>query len=228
LEILLNSRATEVSKSGHAIRLEVAVDKGTRPIEASHLLVAGGRVPNTDALQLDAAGIVTDDKGYIRVNEKLETNVAGIYALGDIKGGPAFTHISYDDFRILRSNLIEKGNATSKDRLVPYTVFIDPQLGRVGITETQAREAKLNFRVFKMPMSRVARALEVDESRGFMKALVDQNTGQILGAAVLGIEGGEIMSQLQLAMMGKLSYEVLKNAVFAHPTLAESLNNLFS
>lgn len=228
LEVLLNSRAEKVSKTGGTIHVDVAAGKEIRTIEASHVLVASGRVPNTDSLQLDAAGVNTDGRGYIRVNDQLETNVSGVYALGDIKGGPAFTHISYDDFRILKTNLIEKGSATTRDRLVPYTVFIDPQLGRVGITEIEARRAKLNFRVFKMPMTRVARALEVDESRGFMKALVDQDTEQILGAAVLGIEGGEIMTQLQLAMMGKLSYKVLKNAVFAHPTLAESLNNLFS
>jgi len=228
LDVLLNSRAEKVSKSGDTIHVDVATGKGMRPIEGSHLLVASGRVPNTDSLRLDAAGIVTDNDKYVRVNEKLETNVGGVYALGDIKGGPAFTHISYDDFRILRSNLIEKGSATTKDRLVPYTVFIDPQLGRVGITEIEARRAKINFRVFKMPMSRVARALEIDETRGFMKAIVDQDTEQILGATVLGVEGGEVMTQLQLAMMGRLSYKVLKNAIFAHPTLAESLNNLFS
>lgn len=228
LEVLLDSRAERVSKSGGTIYVDVAAGKKIRTIEGSHLLVASGRAPNTDSLQLDVAGIITDKDGYVRVNEKLETNASGVYALGDIKGGPAFTHISYDDFRILRSNLIEKGTATTKDRLIPYTVFIDPQFGRVGMSEIEARHAKLNFRVFKMPMSRVARALEIDETRGFMKAIVDQDTEQILGAAVLGVEGGEVMTQLQLAMMGKLSYKVLKNAVFAHPTLAESLNNLFS
>jgi pyruvate/2-oxoglutarate dehydrogenase complex dihydrolipoamide dehydrogenase (E3) component len=191
------------------------------------LLIATGRVPNTEKLNLSAAGIATDDRGFIKTNSKLETNVAGVYAMGDIKGGPAFTHISYDDFRILRSNLLEKGSATTDGRVVPYTVFIDPQLGRVGMTETEARAQNQKIRVAKMPMTYVARALEVAESRGFMKAVVDAETNQILGAAVLGIEGGEVMSQLQLAMMGKLPYPVLRDAVFAHPTLAESLNNLF-
>ena len=162
------------------------------------------------------------------MNDRLETTASGIYALGDIKGGPAFTHISYDDFRIIRTNLIEKGHASTEGRLVPYTLFIDPQLGRIGTTESEARAQNKNIRVAKMPMTGVARALEVDETRGFMKAVIDDATGQILGAAVLGIEGGEIMAMLQLAMMGKLPYTTLRNAVFAHPTLAESLNNLFA
>jgi pyruvate/2-oxoglutarate dehydrogenase complex dihydrolipoamide dehydrogenase (E3) component len=158
----------------------------------------------------------------------LETNVAGIYALGDIKGGPAFTHISYDDFRILRANLIEKGSASTEGRLVPYTVFMDPQLGRIGLTETEARAQNQQIRVAKMPMNYVARALEVDETRGFLKAVVDAETNQILGAAILGIEGGEIMAMLQIAIMGRLPFTALRDGIFAHPTLAESLNNLFT
>jgi pyruvate/2-oxoglutarate dehydrogenase complex dihydrolipoamide dehydrogenase (E3) component len=161
------------------------------------------------------------------VNSKLETNVPGIFALGDIKGGPAFTHISYDDFRILRTNLIEKGNASTDGRMVPYTLYIDPQLGRIGLTESEARAQNKKVRVARMPMTSVARALETDETRGFMKALVDPSTDQILGAAILGLEGGEIMSILEVAMMGKLPCSALHNATFAHPTLAESLNNLF-
>jgi pyruvate/2-oxoglutarate dehydrogenase complex dihydrolipoamide dehydrogenase (E3) component len=196
-------------------------------LSGSHLLVATGRIPNSDSLNTAAAGIATDERGFIPVNSRLETNVAGVYALGDIKGGPAFTHISYDDFRIIRTNLIEKGSAGTDGRLVPYTVFIDPQLGRVGLTETEARAQKRKIRVAKMPMTYVARAEEVDETRGFMKAIVDADTGQILGAVVLGTEGGEIMSMLQLAMMGKLPYTALYNAVFAHPNLSEALNNLF-
>jgi pyruvate/2-oxoglutarate dehydrogenase complex dihydrolipoamide dehydrogenase (E3) component len=227
IEVLLNTKAERVAREGSQIRLGVAVAGESRSLSGSHLLVATGRVPNSDSLQLAAAGVATDEGGFIRVNLKLETNVAGIYALGDIKGGPAFTHISYDDFRIIRTNLIEKGSASTDGRLVPYTVFIDPQLGRVGLTETQARAQNRKIRVAKMPMSYVARALEVDETRGFMKAIVDADTGQILGAAVLGLEGGEIMSMLQLAMMGKLPYTALYNAVFAHPNLSEALNNLF-
>jgi pyruvate/2-oxoglutarate dehydrogenase complex dihydrolipoamide dehydrogenase (E3) component len=228
IEVLLNSRATRVSKSGAQIHVTVGAGKEARTLEGSHLLVATGRRPNTDTLNLGAAGIATDERGFIKVNEKLETNVAGVYAIGDITGGPAFTHISYDDYRILRTNLIDKGNATTENRLVPYTVFIDPQLGRVGITEREAGARKKRFRVAKMPMSSVARALEVDETRGFMKAIVDSESEQILGAAVLGIEGGEIMSMLELAMMGRLPFTALRDGIFAHPTLSESLNNLFN
>jgi pyruvate/2-oxoglutarate dehydrogenase complex dihydrolipoamide dehydrogenase (E3) component len=229
IEVLLE---TNTLRAAHAadgrIELTVRTPAGERTLTGTHLLVATGRIPNSDWLNLAAAGVQTDKSGNIRVNERLETNVAGIYALGDIKGGPAFTHISYDDFRIIRTNLLEHGNASIHDRLVPYTVFIDPQLGRVGLTESEARAAGRNIRVARMPMNYVARALEVDESRGFMKAVVDADSGQILGCAILGIEGGEIMAMLEIAIMGKLPYTVLREAVFAHPTLAESLNNLFT
>jgi pyruvate/2-oxoglutarate dehydrogenase complex dihydrolipoamide dehydrogenase (E3) component len=229
IDVFLNTRVERVTKTSSQILL-IARNKTGEPLElqGSHLLVAAGRVPNTEALNLIAAGIATDNRRFIKVNSKLETSTPGVYALGDINGGPAFTHISYDDFRILRTNLIDKGTATTEGRLLPYTIFIDPQLGRIGVTEAQAREQNKNVRVAKMPMSSVARALEVDESRGFMKAIVDAGTDQILGAAVLGIEGGEIMSMLQLAMMGKMSFTTLRDAIFAHPTLAESLNNLFT
>jgi pyruvate/2-oxoglutarate dehydrogenase complex dihydrolipoamide dehydrogenase (E3) component len=228
IQVLLAARAEKVSRSRSKLFLKLRIAEKSRNLEGTHLLVATGRVPNSDTLNLAAAGIATDDRGFIRVNEKLETNVSGVFGLGDIKDGPAFTHISYDDFRIIRSNIIEKGNATIANRLLPYTVFIDPQFARIGISELEAKAQGCAVRVAKMPMRYVARALEVDETRGFMKALVDPSSGQILGAAVLGIEGGEIMAQIQLAMMGKLPYTVLKDAIFAHPTLAESLNNLFS
>jgi pyruvate/2-oxoglutarate dehydrogenase complex dihydrolipoamide dehydrogenase (E3) component len=229
LEVLLETKPVRVARTPDgSIALTVQSGSGERTLTGSHLLMAAGRVPNTDWLNLEAAGIETDKHGFIKVNERLETNVPGIYALGDIKGGPAFTHISYDDFRIIRTNLLEHGNASTRDRLVPYTVFIDPQLGRVGISETEARAQGRNIRVAKMPMDYVARALEVDELRGFMKAIVDAETKQILGAAILGIEGGEIMAMLEVAMMGKVPYTTLRDAIFAHPTLAESLNNLFS
>jgi pyruvate/2-oxoglutarate dehydrogenase complex dihydrolipoamide dehydrogenase (E3) component len=228
IQIHLNSKVEKVSRSRNRITATFRTAGKSRKAEGTHLLVATGRVPNSDTLNLPAAAIATDARGFIPVNERLETSAKDIFALGDIKGGPAFTHISYDDFRILRTNLIEKGSATTINRLVPYTVFIDPQLGRIGLTEAEARAQNLAIRVAKMPMNYVARALEVDESRGFMKAIVDANTNQILGAAVLGFEGGEIMGQLQIAMMGQLPYTTLRDAVFAHPTLAESLNNLFS
>jgi pyruvate/2-oxoglutarate dehydrogenase complex dihydrolipoamide dehydrogenase (E3) component len=229
IEILLETTVSHVGQSlVGGIEMVVQTAGAERNLTGSHLLVAAGRVPNTDWLNVEAAGIETDKHGFIRVNDRLETNVPGIYALGDIKGGPAFTHISYDDFRIIRTNLLEHGNASIRDRLVPYTVFIDPQLGRVGLSETEARASGRAIRVAKMPMNYVARALEVDESRGFMKAIVDAESGQILGCAILGIEGGEIMAMLEIAMMGKLPYTLLRDGVFAHPTLAESLNNLFT
>jgi len=229
VEVLLETDAVRAEQSDGAIRLKVrtSTDGAERTLTGSHLLVAAGRIPNTDRLDLAAAGVATDQHGYIKVNERLETNVPGVYALGDVKGGPAFTHISYDDWRIIRTNLLEGGNATTTGRLVPYTVFIDPQLGRVGLTETEARTRGYSIRVARLPMNYVARALEVDESRGFMKAVVDANTGQILGYACLGIEGGELMNMVEIAMLGKVPYPVLKEAIFAHPTLGESLNNLF-
>jgi pyruvate/2-oxoglutarate dehydrogenase complex dihydrolipoamide dehydrogenase (E3) component len=229
IEVLLNARATGVTKERAKIRVTVSMEMSneSRDLDGSHLLVATGRTPNTDSLNVSAAGVGIDKRGYIQVNSKLETNVPGIFALGDIKGGPAFTHISYDDFRILRTNLIEKGSASTDGRMVPYTLYIDPQLGRIGLTESEARAQNKKVRVARMPMTAVARALETDETRGFMKALVDPSTDQILGAAILGLEGGEIMSILEVAMMGKVPCDVLHNATFAHPTLAESLNNLF-
>ena len=223
--VLLN--ATTMRASG-AVELQVSVDGGIRSVKGSHLLVATGRVPNTETLDLKAVGIAMDARGYVRVNEYLETNVDGVYALGDVKGGPAFTHISYDDYRIVKANLLDGGKRTTRRRFVPYTLFIDPQLGRVGLTEAEARKRKGKIRVAKMPMTSVARAIETDETRGFMKIVVDAKTERILGAAVLGIEGGETMSAIQIAMMGGLKYTDLQNATLAHPTLAESLNNVFS
>jgi pyruvate/2-oxoglutarate dehydrogenase complex dihydrolipoamide dehydrogenase (E3) component len=229
ITVLLNADPLRVEqrRAGH-IQLAVQGPDGERTVRGSHLLIAAGRRPNSDGLNLGAAGVETDGHGYIVVNERLETTGAGIYALGDVKGGPAFTHISYDDFRIIRTNLLEGGQATTKDRYVPYTVFIDPQLGRVGLSEAEARAQQRTVRVARIPMTYVARALETDETHGFMKAVVDAGTGQILGCAVLGIEGGEIMAMLQIAMLGRLPYTVLREATFAHPTLAEALNTLFS
>ncbi len=227
IEVLLEGRAEEVKREGTKIQVGVRKGEDLRMVEGTDLLVATGRTANTDTLNVAAAGIATDKHGFIHVNGKLETSAEGIFALGDIKGGPAFTHISYDDFRILRTNVIEKRMASTEGRMVPYTVFMDPQLGRVGMTEAEARASGRKIRVAKMPMNYVARALEMDEARGFMKAIVDGESEEILGAAVLGVEGGEVMSMLQVAMMGKLKYSELRDGVFAHPTLAESLNNLF-
>jgi len=224
IDILLNARAQEV-KPG--IALKVSIQGQTQLVEGSHLLVATGRVPNTAALNPAAGGIETDERGFIRANERLGTSAPGVYVIGDVKGGPAFTHISYDDYRILKANLLDGGDRTTRDRMVPYTVFMDPQLGRVGMTETEAKKSGRKIRVARMPMTSVARALEVDETRGLMKAIVDAETEEILGATVLGLEGGEVMSVFQMAMMGHLKWGVLHDAILAHPTLAESLNNLF-
>ena len=228
IEVLLQTDAerVEAARDG-GVRLTVRSGEEEHQITASHLLVGSGRTPNTDLLNLEAAGVETDEKGYVQVNERLETSAPGVYALGDMNGGPAYTHVSYDDFRVLRANLLEGGDRRTTDRITPYTVFIDPQLGRVGLSETQAFEQGRKIRVAKMPMSSVARALETAEPRGLMKAVVDAETDEILGAAILGLEGGEITAMLQIAMMGKLPYTALRDGVFSHPTLSESLNTLF-
>src|SRR5262249_12077617 len=184
IDVFLNSEVSAAAFEEGNIRLTVTSARGEQALTGSHLLVAVGRTPNTDRLNLKAAGIETDRRGFVKVNDHLETNVPGIYALGDVKGGPQFTHISYDDFRIIRANLIEKREATTRDRLVPNTVFMDPQLGRVGLSETEAREQGLSIRVAKLPMTSVARAIEMSETRGFIKAVVDANTQQIPGCAV--------------------------------------------
>lgn len=226
IKIMLNSEAVSV-ESKNGVILKVKVQNVEKEIHGSHILVAAGRKPNTDQLDLDEAGIETDQRGFVKVNEKLETSVSGIYAMGDVKGGPAFTHISYDDYRIIKSNLLESGNRTTHDRLIPYTVFIDPQLGRVGLSEAEARKRGYKIKIARMPMSYVARAIEMGETRGIMKVVLNANTDQILGCAVLGIEGGELMAILQMAMAGKIPFTKIRDEIFAHPTLAESLNNLF-
>jgi pyruvate/2-oxoglutarate dehydrogenase complex dihydrolipoamide dehydrogenase (E3) component len=229
IQVLLESSPLLAQPAANGkIELTVKTPQGQRSLIGSHLLLATGRAPNTERLNLAAAGIQVDKRGIIPVNERLETTTPGIYALGDVKGGPAFTHISYDDFRIIRTNLLQGGQASTQGRMLPYTAFIDPQLGRIGLSEEEAKEKGYAFCVAKMPMTHVARALEMDETRGFMKVLVDAKTDQILGAAILGVEGGEIMSVLQVAMMGHIPFTTLRDAVFAHPTLTESLNNLFT
>jgi pyruvate/2-oxoglutarate dehydrogenase complex dihydrolipoamide dehydrogenase (E3) component len=228
IETLLSTNTERVASSGGKVQMDITIPGERRTLEGTHLLVATGRVPNSDTLNLAVAGVETDARGFIRTNNRLETNVEGVYALGDIKGGPAFTHISYDDFRVIRANVIEKRDVTIDGRLVPYTMFIDPQLGHVGMHEFEARQAGRMVLVAKMPMSHVARALEMDESRGFMKAIVDAKTDELLGATVLGVEGGELMALLEMAMIGKVTCKALREGIFAHPTLAESLNNLFA
>ena len=245
LTIHLETSATSLSSSSsHPVELAVRPKAGGtgQTIHGSHILFAAGRVPNTDALDLAAAGIATDAKGYVKVSPQLQTSVPHVYALGDATGPPAFTHVSYDDFRVLNTNLLDQTSASaesSKPRAnaaragddprnpLAYVVYTDPQLGHVGWHEAEARKRRKNVRVASMPMAWVARALETDESRGMMKAMVDADTDEILGFTCLGLEGGEVMAVVQVAMMGGLPWPRLQDAVFAHPSLAESLNNLW-
>jgi len=229
IEVLLEAEAQSVTKKETGdLELRVVSQGNVRTITGTHVLAATGRTENTEKLNLQAAGVTTDQQGAVVVNDRLETGVNGIWALGDVKGGPAFTHISYDDFRVISRNLFGDGKGSISGRIVPYTIFIDPQLGRVGMTEQQARSKGKNIRVASIPMKRVARALETEETRGLMKAVVDADTEEILGFAMLGIQGGEVAGAVQIAMMAKLPYTALRDSAFAHPTLVESLNNLFS
>lgn len=228
LDVRTGVTATRVEETDDGrLRVELDAGDGSSSATGSHLLVAVGRTPNSEALDPSAAGLSTDDRGYIPVNGRRETGVEGIWALGDITGEPPFTHTAYDDYRIIRKNVLEGGAATADDRILTYVVFLDPELGRVGRTEEQAREEGYDVRVATLPMSRVARAMETDETRGLMKAVVDAETDRILGASVLGVGGGEVMTVIKTAMMGGLPWQALRDAVFAHPTLSESLNNLF-
>ncbi|MEB0263465.1 MULTISPECIES: mercuric reductase [unclassified Mucilaginibacter] len=228
ITIHANAKTTKFKTKGKGkITATVSVGGKDQKIKCSHVLIAIGRAPQTDTLGLDKTGVKMDDKGNIKVNSKLETNVKGIYALGDVKGGPAFTHISYNDYTIVYRNLIEKQNLNINDRPVPYCMFTDPELGRVGITEAQAKEQGLDYKIATLPMAHVARAIETGDTRGMMKAVVDAKTKKILGVAVVGAEGGEIMSVLQMAMEGGITYDRIRYCVFAHPTYSESLNNLF-
>ncbi len=228
IDVLLETNTLRVARDAQGrVCLTVRKADMDKTIVGSHLLIAAGRRPNTDTLNLSAAGVETNRAGFIKVNDRLETTTPGIWALGDIKGGPAFTHISYDDFRIVRANVLLSRDVRTSTRPIPYTVFIDPQLGRVGLTEREARAQAYDVKVAKLPMAHVARAIEMDETRGCMKVIVDADTSLILGCAILGIEGGEIMSILQVAMEGNVPYQTLRDNIFAHPTLSEALNNLF-
>ncbi len=219
--------AQYVERSNEKLRILGAQGDRGLVVVCTHILVATGRVPNSETLGLEAAGIETDDRGYIAVDDRLESSASGVYAIGDVNGTAPFTHISYDDYRILRDNLLRGGAASTSDRLVPYVVFTDPQLGRVGLSQRQADERGLRYRVAKMPMSHVARALETERPEGVLKVIVDEQSDRILGAAILGAEGGEMMSIIHLAMLADLPYTVLRDAPFTHPTFAEALNSLF-
>lgn len=214
-------------KKNKSIRVNIKIGEKIKKISCSHVLIASGRKPQTKALNLELAGVKIDEYGFIKVDPYLRTNVSHIFALGDVKGGPSFTHIAYNDYVIVAHNMIQKEKINTNKRMIPYTVFTDPQLGRIGITEAQAIEKGINFKVVKIYNYQVARAIETGDTRGFMKAIVDLDTKQILGAAILSAEGGEIMSILQMAMLGNVTYEQIRYNIFAHPLYAESLNNLF-
>jgi pyruvate/2-oxoglutarate dehydrogenase complex dihydrolipoamide dehydrogenase (E3) component len=223
VRFLLSAQATRVEKKDGSIAVSVQTGTGVSAITGSHLLVATGRVPNTGELGLQRAGVETDARGYIKVNGRLETNVSGIWALGDVKGGPAFTHISYNDFQIVHANIIQGQNLTIDHRIVPYSLFTDPQLGRAGLTEKEARAKGYKLKIGKLPMSHVARAIERDETAGLMKIIVDATNDRILGATVLSSEGGELIHILYTLMLADVPYTLLKGAVYIHPTLAEGM-----
>jgi len=221
VQFLLSTRTTRAASKNGAVTLSFEASTGTSNVTGSHLLVAAGRRPNTNDLGLDKAGIETDKSGFVKVNGRLETNVPGVWALGDCKGGPAFTHISYNDFQIVYGNLVEGKNLTTENRPVPYCVFTDPQLGGVGMTEKEARAKGFKLKIGKCPMTRVARAIERSETAGLMKIVVDAVNDRVLGASVLASEGGELVQILGTLMLANQPYTLLKGAVYIHPTLAE-------
>jgi pyruvate/2-oxoglutarate dehydrogenase complex dihydrolipoamide dehydrogenase (E3) component len=218
IRFILNAQTMRVERHGGELVLQL---QGGGDIRGSHLLVATGRRPNTDELGLDSAGVQLDRQGFVRVNSRLETNVPGIWALGDVKGGPAFTHISYNDYQIVYGNLIEGKQLSTDNRIVPYAVFTDPQLGRVGLTEQEARATGRRLKVGQIPMAWVARAIERAETAGLMKLVVDADSDRILGAAILSTEGGELVQILHAVMLAGAPYTLLKGAIYIHPTLAE-------
>jgi pyruvate/2-oxoglutarate dehydrogenase complex dihydrolipoamide dehydrogenase (E3) component len=221
IRFVLSAQTTRVEKQDGEVVLKLKAPGGPEEVRGSHLLVATGRRPNTDELGLDDAGVQVDRQGFIRVNNRLETSAPGVWALGDVKGGPAFTHISFNDYQIVYGNLVEGKQLTTDNRLVPYSVFTDPQLGRVGVTEKEARAAGRRLKVGKIPMSWVARAIERNETAGLMKLVVDADTDRILGAAILATEGGELVQILGAVMLAGAPYTLLKGAIYIHPTLAE-------
>ncbi len=226
IEVLLAAETAEVEgRSGEAVRAMLRTPEGSRTIEGTDLLVAAGRTPNTSGIGLEAAGVGLTDRGYVQVNDRLETTAPGIWAIGECAGSPQFTHASLDDFRVIRDNL-NGGSRSTAGRLMPYCMFIDPPLARVGLSEAQAQAAGIAVRVAKLPTKAVLRTRTTSERAGFMKALVDVED-RIVGFTMIGSEAGEVMSVVQTAMLGRLPYVTLRDAIFAHPTMAEGLNALF-
>jgi pyruvate/2-oxoglutarate dehydrogenase complex dihydrolipoamide dehydrogenase (E3) component len=229
IKFITDAKVNSVSSDAdESIQIELSSGEKSFTVSGTHVLIATGRIPNTEMLNLPKSNIPMDERGFIPVNDHLETTEAGIYALGDVKGGPAFTHVSYHDYLVVADHLFGEKTLTIRNRLIPYCVFIDPELGRIGITEKEAREKNLDFSIAKMNTSSIARAIETDETLGFVKAIVDNSTKKILGVAALCAGGGEFMSILQIAMLGGLTYDQLRDTMFAHPTYAEAINNLFN
>jgi pyruvate/2-oxoglutarate dehydrogenase complex dihydrolipoamide dehydrogenase (E3) component len=226
IQFLLNTRTVRAESKDSTVTLSFESPAGSSTVTGSHLLVATGRLPNTDDLGLDKAGVETDKSGYIKVNGRLETNVPGVWALGDCKGGPAFTHISYNDFQVVYGNLVEGKNLSVENRLVPSCVFTDPQLGGVGMTEKEARAKGFKLKIGRCPMTYVARAIERGETAGLMKIVVDASNDRVLGASILASEGGELVQILSTLMLANQPYTLLKGAIYIHPTLAEGIFSL--
>jgi len=227
IEILLNAELLQVSgRSGDSLQLQVRSNSATRAIEASHVLVATGRTPNTNGLGVEKAGVELDPRGYIRVNERLETTADGVWAMGECAGSPQFTHVSFDDYRIVRDNLAGS-RRTTRDRIIPYCLFTDPELAHVGLTVSAAKAQGVHFRVLELPMAAVLRTRSHGDTRGMMKALIADDD-RIIGFTVLGVEASELMAAVQVAMIGRLPYTALRTGIFAHPTAAEGLTALFA
>jgi pyruvate/2-oxoglutarate dehydrogenase complex dihydrolipoamide dehydrogenase (E3) component len=226
VEFWMNSNVIKVEGRQGRITVAIATGEKIQTITGTHLLAATGRRPNTDDLGLDKAGVALDSQGYVKVNARLETGAPGIWALGDVKGGPAFTHISYNDYQIAYANIVDGKNLSIEDRYVPYSLFTDPQLGRVGMTEKEARATGRKLKIGTFPMASVSRAIERDETVGFMKIIVDAETDRILGASILGVEGGEVVQILGAMILANAPYKLLKGAVYIHPTLVEGLFGL--
>ncbi|MHC5848696.1 mercuric reductase [Nostoc sp.] len=228
IEFLLKAKVLKIDRTGNETILQIQVADRSLSLQGSHLLVAVGRAPNTESLNLAAAGVATDTRGFIQVNDRLETNVPGIWALGDINGGPQYTHISLDDYRIVKANLIDGGDRSTSDRLVPSCLFIDPELAHVGLTETEAQQQGYPIRVAKVDASAVPRARTLGQTDGLLKAIVDTETGRILGCSLLCHEAGEVISTVQMVMQAQMPYTVLRDGILTHPTMTEGLNILFS